>query len=184
VGRGTSHVFWPSWALGVAFMRPSLQCILFGSAAALAIAIVSARVPDIVLCNGTASMPVGFYLRSNDPVALGSIVTVNVHEVARAYALERGAGSAFRLLKRIAATDGNIVCADGDQITIDGEVRALRSARDSIGRALPSWSGCVQLREGQYLVLGDSADSFEGRYFGIVSASDIEGVWRPIFQSR
>ncbi len=167
-----------------AFMRPSLQCILFGSAAALAIGIVSARIPDIVLYNGTASMPVGFYLRSDDPIALGSIVTVEVHQVAHAYALDRGAGSDFRLLKRIAATDGNIVCADGDRITIDGEVRAVRSARDSVGRSLPSWSGCVELREGQYLVLGDSADSFDGRYFGIVSASNIEGVWWPIFQVR
>jgi conjugative transfer signal peptidase TraF len=165
-------------------MRPSLQVILFGSATLVAIWIALERVPDFIVYNDTASMPVGFYLRSDDEVALGAIVTVEVHEVAHAYALERGAGSDFRLLKRIAATDGNIVCADGDQITIDGEVRAFRSARDSNGRPLPSWSGCVELSEGQYLVLGDSADSFDSRYFGVVSASNIEGVWRPLFQTQ
>jgi conjugative transfer signal peptidase TraF len=165
-------------------MRPSLQCLLFGSAALVALYVSLARVPDVILYNDTASMPVGFYLRSNDQIAMGSIVTVEVHQVAHSYALERGAGSNFRLLKRIAATEGNIVCADGDQITIDDEVRAFRSARDSNGRPLPSWSGCRELNEGQYLVLGDSADSFDGRYFGIVTAANIEGVWRPIFQTR
>ena len=165
-------------------MRPFLQCLLFGSAALIALYVSLSRVPDIILYNDTASMPVGFYLRSNDQIALGTIVTVEVHEIAHAYALERGVGSNFRLLKRIAATEGNIVCADGAQITVDGEVRALRSARDSVGRTLPSWSGCRELSEGQYLVLGDSADSFDGRYFGIVTASNIEGVWRPIFQTR
>lgn len=165
-------------------MRPSLQVILFGSATLVAIWIALERVPDLILYNDTASMPVGFYLRSNDELTVGAIVTVRVHQVAHDYALERGVGPDFRLVKRIAATEGNIVCADGDQIRVDGEVRAFRSARDSNGRPLPSWSGCRELREGQYLVLGDSADSFDSRYFGIVTASNIEGVWRPIFQTR
>jgi conjugative transfer signal peptidase TraF len=165
-------------------MRSSGQFALFGAAVLFAVWIALERVPDFIVYNGTASMPVGFYLRSDDPITLGAIVTVDVHDVAGAYALERGAGSDFRFLKRIAATDGNIVCADGDQITVDGDVRAIRSARDSNGRELPSWSGCVELGQGQYLVLGDSADSFDGRYFGIVRASNIEGVWRPIFSTQ
>lgn len=162
-------------------MRLSGQFVLMGAAVLLAIWIALERLPDFVIYNGTASMPVGFYLRSDDPIALGAVVTVNVHEVARTYALERGARSDFRILKRVAATDGNIVCADGNQITVDDVVRATRSAHDSYGRELPSWSGCVELGRDQYLVLGDSADSFDGRYFGIVNASNIEGVWRPIF---
>lgn len=165
-------------------MRPSLQFILFGSAALVALCVSLARVPDIVLYNDTASMPVGFYLRSNDETALGSIVTVRVHQLAHDYALARGAGPDFRLLKRIAATGGNVVCGDGDQITIDGEVRASRRTLDSNGGPLPTWSGCRELSEGQYLVLGDSADSFDSRYFGIVSTANIEGVWRPIFQTQ
>lgn len=164
--------------------RPSLQVMLFGTAALVALWISLERVPDLVLYNRTASMPVGFYVRSFDPIEIGSIVTVEVHEVAHAYALERGAGSEFRLLKRITATSGNIVCADGDQIIIDGEVRAFRQERDASGRPLPSWRGCVELSEGQFFVLGDSADSFDGRYFGIVGTSDIEGVWWPIFQTE
>lgn len=156
--------------------------MLFGTAALLATWITLERVPDLVLYNRTASMPVGFYVHSSDPIEIGSIVTVEVHQVAHSYALEREAEPEFRLLKRIAATSGNIVCADGDQITIDGEVRAVRSERDSVARPLPSWTGCVELSEGQFFVLGDSVSSFDGRYFGVVSASNTEGVWRPIFQ--
>lgn len=154
---------------------------LLGAAVLSTIWIASREFPDFIVYNGTPSMPLGFYLRSDDPIALGAIVTVSVPERARTYALERGAGPHFRFLKRVAATDGNIVCADGDQITVDGEARAARSARDGNGRDLPYWSGCVELGQGEYLVLGDSADSFDGRYFGIVTASNIEGVWRPIF---
>lgn len=165
-------------------MRPSLQGILFGSAALVALYVSLTRVPDLVLYNDTPSMPVGFYVRSGSPIELGSIVTVNAHEVAHDYTLTREAGSDFRLLKRVAATFGNIVCADGDRITIDGVESALRSERDSSGRRLPRWSGCVELGEDQVFVLGDNASSFDGRYFGVVRTSNVEGVWTPIFQSE
>lgn len=123
------------------------------------------------------------YQRVHEPVRLGSIVTLRADAVADAYARARGAGSDFRLLKRIAATAGNIVCGDGDLILIDG-VRAVRRRRDSGGRELPSWSGCQRLSDGQVLVLGDGPDSFDGRYFGVVASSDIEGVWSPLLVTR
>lgn len=125
--------------------KPTLQVMLFGTAALIACWITLERVPDFILLNRTPSMPIGLYVRTSDPIELGSIVTVEVHEVAHAYALEREVGPDFRLLKRVAATSGNIVCADGYQILIDGEVRAVRSARDSVGRPLRSWTGCVVL---------------------------------------
>jgi conjugative transfer signal peptidase TraF len=166
-------------------MRWSPLVILLGSATLLSAAWPGLeRVPDVVLYNGTTSMPVGFYLRSDNEMELGAIVTVNAYALAPDYMAARGAGSDFRLLKRIAATDGAIVCADGDEIRIDNAVRALRSARDGNGALLPSWSGCHSLRDGEYFVLGDSAESFDSRYFGAVTAADIEGVWRPLFQTE
>jgi conjugative transfer signal peptidase TraF len=160
------------------------QRILFGTAGLLAVGLLGLRLPDVVLWNDTGSMPVGLYQRTHGEVALGSIVTLRAHRVADAYARARGAGFGFRLLKRIAATSGNIVCGDGDPVLIDGEVRALRRTRDTSGRVLPSWFGCRRLSEGQYLVLGDSPDSFDSRYFGIVSGSEIEGVWSPLFLTQ
>ncbi len=165
-------------------MHLSSQHLLFGTAGLFAIALVGMRLPELFIWNDTASMPVGLYQRSHEPVRLGSIVTLRAHRVADAYARARGAGSEFRLLKRIAATAGTIVCGDGDRILIDCRVRAVRRTRDSVGRELPSWSGCQRLSEGQVLVLGDSPDSFDSRYFGVVASSDIEGVWSPLFVTQ
>ncbi len=165
-------------------MRPNLQLLLMGAAGLVALAIAGARASELILYNETPSMPVGFYARSHEPIVVGSIVTIRAHDVAHDYAMSRGAGADFRLLKRIAATPGNIVCADGEQITIDGELRALRRSLDRSGRELPTWSGCHALGAHEYLVLGDSADSFDGRYFGAVTEADIEGVWRPILKTQ
>ena len=49
-----------------------------------------------------------------------------------------------------------------------------------MGRALPSWSGCATLSGDQILLQGDTADSFDGRYWGPISRRLIEGVWRPL----
>jgi len=81
----------------------------------------------------------------------------------------------------VAAAEGDEVCALGSEITIKGVVGARRSERDRMGRALPTWSGCVTLTQDQFVVLGETEDSFDSRYFGVVDASDIEGVWRPLF---
>jgi type IV secretory pathway protease TraF len=41
---------------------------------------------------------------------------------------------------------------------------------------MPRWQGCIRLRSGQYfLLMTDSPASFDGRYFGISTASDIIG---------
>ena len=48
------------------------------------------------------------------------------------------------------------------------------------GRALPTWEGCVDLQSGEVLLLGDAPDSFDGRYWGVTPATQIEGVWRPL----
>ena len=51
---------------------------------------------------------------------------------------------------------------------------------DSGRRVLPSWSGCRVLEENELFLVGDTPDSFDSRYFGIVTVDEIEGVWRPL----
>jgi type IV secretory pathway protease TraF len=48
------------------------------------------------------------------------------------------------------------------------------------GRVLPTWRGCRVLHDGEFFVIGDTPDSFDSRYFGVVRADQIEGVWRPL----
>jgi conjugative transfer signal peptidase TraF len=155
--------------------------IFAGIAAIGLFAAASATNPDALLYNGTPSMPVGLYLRASGGVERGAIVTVRAVDVAPSYAAERNfTDPADRFLKRVVSASGDMVCASGAGVTLNGALVALRQAQDSAGRALPTWKGCVTLDDGHVLLLGDTPDSFDGRYWGPTPIDRIEGVWRPI----
>ena len=86
------------------------------------------------------------------------------------------------LVKRVAAIPGDRICARGAAISIEGKVAAVRKEVDARGRKLPTWNGCVDIHAGEYLLLGESPWSFDGRYIGLTRASEIIGravfLWR------
>ena len=146
----------------------------------MAVASVNGR--DWFLYNHTPSVPPGWYARSSGEIAIGALVTVRAQDVAPAYAATRNfTDTGDRFIKRIAATDGDSVCAAGETIRINDRTVAHRAVQDSQGRALPHWSGCRTLSADEVFLMGDTADSFDSRYFGPVSAADIEGVWQKLF---
>jgi type IV secretory pathway protease TraF len=133
----------------------------------------------LVLYNGSPSVPVGFYLRT-DAREPGAFVTVRAAAVAPAYARLRGFDDdSDRFIKRIAAGAGARVCAEGAAVTL-GRRTLRRALRDSTQRPLPAWSGCRTLRADEVFLLGDGDDSFDSRYFGPVRLDLIDGVWRPL----
>lgn len=136
---------------------------------------------DAILYNPSNSIPQGFYMRTTAPLALGAIVTVRATGVSPAYAALRDfTDSGDRFIKRVAAVRGQVVCGNGAVLSIDRIIVAHRLERDVAGRDLPLWEGCRVLGQREFLLLGDAADSFDGRYWGPVSAQEIEGVWRPL----
>lgn len=155
--------------------------ILFvGLAASSALGLATIIDNDVALLNHSPSMPVGIYLRSSDPIVHGAIVTVRARDVAPDLAHERGFdGDGDRFIKRVRAAGGQSICSDGSRLEVDGRV-VVEFARDEASRALPFWVGCRTLSADEVLLLGDSADSFDGRYWGPVSSDLIEGVWRPL----
>ncbi len=155
--------------------------IVAGIAAIGLVAAASATNPDAVHYNGTPSMPVGFYLRAPGEVERGAIVTLRAVDVAPDYAAARNfTDPGDRFLKRVVGAAGDVVCASGAEITLNGARVAERQARDAAGRALPAWSGCVTLDQTHVFLLGDTPDSFDGRYWEPVRRDRIEGVWRPM----
>ena len=86
------------------------------------------------------------------------------------------------LLKRVGAVAPQHVCVFDALVWIDGvPVAAVRPA-DRLGRPLPSWPQCRQLRPGELFLLSvTNPASFDSRYFGPVSASAVIGVARPIW---
>ncbi len=148
-------------------MRAKLdvQSWLFLAAGLVAIAIVSIDVgPDIIIYNPSPSIPRGFYIHDSRAPVRGAIVTVRAVDVAPRYArLRNFTDLDDRFIKRVAAMDGDTVCADADVVTVNGEQRVRRAVQDSAGRTLPTWTGCRTLR-GEVFLLGDTPDSFDGRY--------------------
>lgn len=144
-------------------------------------ALLTTHKQPVIIYNPSQSVPSGFYLRSSEPPRRGDFVTVAAFEVAPEYAVLRGyADRSDRFLKRVAATEGQLVCAEGETISIDGAQVATRIKCDAEGRTLPAWRGCRRLVAGELFLLGDTDDSFDGRYWGPVTMNLIQGVWTPI----
>jgi conjugative transfer signal peptidase TraF len=137
-----------------------------------------------LIWNASASAPVGLYwVWPGARPKRGEMVIARVPQRWRALAAARHYLPAnVPLVKRVAATEGNLVCAFGPRILIDGQLAATRLTRDPAGRPLPWWQGCHRLVRGEYLLLMDEARSFDGRYFGVSRAQDLVGrarlIWR------
>lgn len=155
--------------------------VLTAALAVAALVWAQFRAGDILVYNHSRSIPVGLYMRVNDSPSRAAIVTVRAVDVAPNQAVARSFdGPHDRFIKRVAALSGDVVCAQDDVITINGRRIAERRARDSANRLLPQWQGCVALSADDLFLLGDTPDSFDGRYWGPVQGSLIEGVWKKL----
>jgi len=127
------------------------------------------------LGHGTSSLPC--------PLPVGSIVLVPLPAEAATLAAQRGyLPTRIPLLKRVGAMAPQEVCIAAGKVRIDGvPVAAVRPA-DRLGRLLPSWRQCRQLRPGELFLLSvTNPASFDSRYFGPVSAAAVIGVARPVW---
>lgn len=133
--------------------------------------------------NASASAPIGFYWRVAGRPSRGDLVLARAPLWARNLAAERRyLPRKVPLLKRVAAVAGDVVCASGDAISIDGRLVAHRLTSDRMGRPLPRWEGCETLGAGEFLLLtADVPDSFDGRYFGVTEPRDIIGRLVPLW---
>lgn len=135
--------------------------------------------------NASASAPVGLYAVGDAaPLARGDMVIARVPDEYRMLAARRHYLPAnVPLVKRVAAAPGDEACAVGARVMVNGRLAAKRLDRDGAGRLMPWWSGCRALGPGEYfLLMADSAASFDGRYFGVSEAGDIVGKARLLWR--
>jgi conjugative transfer signal peptidase TraF len=166
--------------------RLLLYGLLVGlGASALGLTVAAPPAPRL-LWNASASAPIGLYrVRPGMPVRRGDMAIVRLPAAARALAATRHyLPATVPAVKRIAAIAGARVCARGAALLIDGHLAARRFAADARGRPLPWWNGCRTLRGDEvFLLMRESPDSFDGRYFGISRRADIVGkatlLWTP-----
>lgn len=143
-----------------------------------ALGAMAAQRPALALVNESPSLPEGLYVRTPGALAdRGAVVALRQPAIARPYLARLGLPAEVRLIKRVAASGGDLVCADGRWLVVPGRVVPVR-ARDGRGASLAAWRGCRRLAADERLLLGDTPTSFDSRYFGPVRTAQIEGVYR------
>jgi len=156
---------WPAWAAAVAALASGAQ-------------LAAAILPPLALINESPSVPRGVYLRvfGGAPVP-GALVALPQPAASRPYLARLGMPVEVRLLKRVAAGPGDRVCRTGRRVEAGGRVVWV-SPRDRHGQMLPQWRDCRILGPDELFLLGDTAASFDSRYFGPVRTTDLVGVFR------
>lgn len=154
--------------------------------AGIALLVLSAVKPVTpwLVYNASASVPLGYYSVSvlSTPAKVGDLVLVQTPDTVRDMAdTRRYIPKTVPMIKHIAAISGDEVCAVGNTVTINGHEAAHRQSSDRLGRSLPWWSGCRWLKDNEVFLLNASVpDSFDGRYFGVTSATSIVGRVTPL----
>jgi conjugative transfer signal peptidase TraF len=165
-------------------MRLSSTVLVFAvTCAVIGIAASTPRTPFLVW-NATASAPLGLYFRTtSSALNKDDLVLVRAPPGIAALAAERGyLPMHVPLIKRAAAISGDVICAKGDTVWLNGKLLLRRRTTDSRGRTLPQWSGCNRLGSSDvFLAMAGVRDSFDGRYFGPVSTSNIVGHLVPLW---
>jgi conjugative transfer signal peptidase TraF len=153
-------------------------------AAVLVVSTIAVRPAPRYIWNASESVPIGLYwLRPAGRLAVSQLVAVQSPEpLATFLADRRYLPCGIPLLKRVLALPGQTVCRDQLAITVDKIAMGAARAHDSGGRPLPIWQGCHVIADGEvFLMNWRSADSFDGRYFGVLPTRAIIGTAEPLW---
>lgn len=161
------------------------SCIAVTSLAVLGLGVTALIPPHPQLVwNASASVPVGLYaLQPPSTLHVDELVAVKPPPALASYMARRGyLPAGLPLLKHILALPGETVCRHGRSITVDGRVVGAALDRDTRGRPLPDWQGCVHVQTGQIFLMNRGVqDSFDGRYFGLLSTKTVIGLAEPLW---
>lgn len=134
--------------------------------------------------NLTRSEPVGLYRmeKLDREVRRGDLVLLNIPSEFRPYVYGRNwLPRGWPLLKHVGAIGGDLLCCDGSSFSINGVTIGPVYPADTEGLPLPRIKGCQPVPEGHFLPVATGVkNSFDGRYMGPVSLSEIKGLAKPI----
>ena len=157
--------------------------LIFTVIGVVLVAISAAQiVPKRLVWNASPSVPTGLYWITYGLPRRGNIVLVEPPEPYKTIADQRGyLPKTLPALKRVRALSGDEVCRFGRKMWINGATVSVAQLHDIHGLKLPEWSGCRTLRPDEVFLLTDHPKSFDGRYFGPVDRSAIEGIAHPVW---
>jgi conjugative transfer signal peptidase TraF len=134
--------------------------------------------------NASKSVPIGLYrLQPDGRLVVTELVAVIPPEPLATFLDVNGyLPIGVPMLKRVLALPGQTVCREGLTISVDAIEMGEALSRDRRGRPLPVWQGCrVVGADELFLMNWQSADSLDGRYFGLVPQSSVIGKARPVW---
>jgi conjugative transfer signal peptidase TraF len=152
--------------------------------AVIVVSTIAAKPAPVYIWNASESVPIGLYrLRPADRVAVSQLVAVQSPEpLATFLADRRYLPRGIPLLKRVLALPGQTVCRDQLVVTVDKIEMGAAREHDSRGHPLPIWQGCHVIADDEvFLMNWRSADSLDGRYFGVLPTSSIIGTAEPLW---
>jgi conjugative transfer signal peptidase TraF len=154
------------------------------AAATSVLSSISERSVPWYLWNASESVPIGLYrLRPIGSLAVAELVAVQPAEPTATFLADYLPRN-VPMLKRVLALPGQTVCREHLTITVDGIAMGVARECDTRGRPLPVWQGCRVVADGEvFLMNWQSADSLDGRYFGVLRASAIIGKAVPLWTS-
>lgn len=134
--------------------------------------------------NLTDSEPIGLYrvYPVHRAIRRGDLIVMAVPQEFRQYVYGRGwLPEGWALFKHAGAIAGDSYCVTAGTLTINGETVGPVYETDQEGLPLPRLNGCRQVPAGFFLpVATRTPRSFDGRYMGPVSISEIRGVAKPV----
>ncbi|RVG06476.1 S26 family signal peptidase [Sinorhizobium meliloti] len=140
--------------------------------------------PKRLIWNASASVPVGLYrIERADQLDVADLAVVMPPDALAGFLDSRGyLPKGVPLLKRVLALSGTKVCRNGGAISAYDMVYGQAVDRDSRGRPLPVWQGCITVENGQAFFMNwDVPDSLDGRYFGALPLASVIGRAVPLW---
>ena len=167
-------------------LQPHRALILLVAFLGVAVALFGAIIKPSyqIRYNTSQSAPIGWYaVVPQRDVPVGAFALASLPTGAATLADERGyLPKNVPILKRVVAGNGQSICTQDDQIDVDGVTVARSLSRDSEGRSLAAWTGCRRLSADElFLLNSQSAASFDSRYFGPISRSNVIGRAIPLW---
>jgi len=151
------------------------SCVLVGGIILLSgILLVSKS----IVYNQTFSEPIGWYWTNGvETIEVGELYTLRV-PIKSVSLLEKLGYKGSSLLKRVVAKAGDDVEITSNGVMVNGEMlrnsKAIIRYKNIYLEPLPVGYR-HKLRVGEFFVMGETAKSYDSRYFGIINSKDFIG---------
>lgn len=145
-----------------------------------------------IIYNNTPSIPTGFYKKSSItlPLKRNELVALCIDEEYSKLAQEREyigygtcPGNSSQFLKRIVGVEGDKVIINALGVFINGKFvdNSHVFLKDDKNREMPTQNINRVLNMDEYVVMGETNDSFDSRYFGVVQTEQVKNRIKKVF---